>query len=170
VKIQGVLDWPVPTKVKEVQSFLGFVNFYRRFIKDFSEKARPLHALTRKAKAWAWGPDEDRAFQGLKEAVTSAPVLAFPADAGRFKLECDASNFATGAVLSQLQMDGEFHPVACCNSGYGTSEEDFNVYTRCRNSKGQLSSHVTPIERRLNRKKRKQMHNFNTPPQSSSTF
>src|SRR6266705_1261571 len=99
-------------KVKEVQSFLGFVNFYHRFIKDFSEKAHPLHALTWKTKAWTWGPDEDHTFHALKEAITSAPILAFPTDSGHFKLECDASNFATSAVLSQLQTDGEFHPVA----------------------------------------------------------
>jgi hypothetical protein len=118
VKIRGVLDWPAPTKVKEVQSFLGFVNFYRRFIKDFSETARALHALTRKTKAWAWGPDEDRAFHALKEAITSAPILAFPADSGRFKLECDASNFVTSAVLSQLQTDREFHPVAFMSKSF----------------------------------------------------
>src|SRR6266436_6554581 len=130
VKIQGVLDWPVPTKVKEVQSFLGFVNFYHRFNKDFSEKACPLHALTRKAKAWAWGPDEDRAFQGLKEAVTSAPVLAFPADVGRFKLECNASNFATSTVLSQLQTDGEFHPVAFMSKSFTDVERNYEVYDK----------------------------------------
>src|SRR6266436_9839457 len=71
MKICGVLDWPTLPKVKEVQSFLGFVNFYHRFIKDFSETACPLHALTHKTKAWAWGPDEGRAFHSLKDAITS---------------------------------------------------------------------------------------------------
>ena len=54
-KVRRVMEWLTPTKVKEVQLFLGFVNFYRWFIKDFSEKAHPLHALTWKAKAWSWG-------------------------------------------------------------------------------------------------------------------
>ena len=79
-KVRGVTDWPTPTKVKEVQSFLGFVNFYRKFIHDFSNIARPLYALTRKTQRWVWGLPEQEAFDSLKEAVTSAPVLTFPSD------------------------------------------------------------------------------------------
>jgi hypothetical protein len=86
--------------------------------------------LTHKTKAWAWGPDEDCAFHALKEAVTSAPVLAFPADAGCFKLECDASNFATGTVLSQLQADGEFHPVAFMSKSFTDVERNYEVYDK----------------------------------------
>src|SRR4029077_19676128 len=127
VKIHGVLDWPTPTKVKEVQSFLGFINFYCRFIKDFSKTACPLHTLTHKMKGWAWGPDEDGTFGTLKDAVTSAPVLAFPTDTGLFKLECDASNFVTGAVLSQLQMDGESHPVAFMSKSFTDVERNYEV-------------------------------------------
>ena len=56
VKVQGVADWPTPTHVKEIQSFLGFVNFYRQFIRGFSDTSRLLHALTRKSKKWSWGP------------------------------------------------------------------------------------------------------------------
>jgi hypothetical protein len=130
IKTQGVLNWPALMKVKEVQSFLGFVNFYCQFIQDFSEKACPLHTLTWKTKAWAWGPDEDRTFHALKEAVTSAPTLAFPADSGCFKLECDASNFATGAVLSQLQADGEFHPVAFMSKSFMDIECNYEVYNK----------------------------------------
>ncbi len=130
VKVQGVTDWPAPTKVKEVQSFLGFINFYRCFIRDFSEKARPLHALTRRSKQWTWGKEEQEAFNGLKEAVTSAPVLTFPSDSSRFRLECDASNFATGAVLSQLQEDGEFHPVAFMSKGFLDAERNYEIYDK----------------------------------------
>jgi len=108
VKVRGVSDWPLPKKVKEVQSFLGFVNFYRRFIRDFAEIAQPLDALTHKKRSWSWGESENSAFVKLKAAVTSAPTLAFPSDNGPFRLECDASNFATGAVLSQRQRDGCF--------------------------------------------------------------
>src|SRR5258707_2626385 len=95
VKVQGVTDWPQPMKVKDVQSFIGFVNFYRRFIWNFSEIACPLHALTWKSKNWSWGAAEQQAFDALKNAVTSAPTLAFPSKSGLFRLECDASNFAT---------------------------------------------------------------------------
>src|SRR5258707_3156429 len=106
VKVQGVTDWLQPAKVKDVQSFIGFVNFYWRFIHNFSEIACPLHALTQKLKDWSWGAAEQQAFDVLKIAVTSAPTLAFPSKAALFRLECNASNFATGAVLLQQQEDG----------------------------------------------------------------
>src|SRR5258708_11467175 len=66
IKVQGVTDWPQPTKVKDVQSFIGFVNFYRRFIQNFSKIAHPLHALTWKLKNWLWGTAEQQAFDALK--------------------------------------------------------------------------------------------------------
>jgi len=130
VKVQGVADWPTPTRVKEIQSFLGFVNFYRRFIRSFSDTARPLHALTRKSKKWSWGPPEQKAFEALKTAVTSAPVLAFPSDTGPFRLECDASNFATGAVLSQQQEDGAFHPIAFMSKAFTDVERNYQIYDK----------------------------------------
>ena len=84
VKVQGVTDWPQPMKVKDVQSFIGFVNFYRRFIQNFSEIAHPLHALTQKSKNWLWGAAEQQAFDELKNTITSAPMLAFPSKSGLF--------------------------------------------------------------------------------------
>src|SRR5258708_39139501 len=106
MKVHGVTEWPTPMKVKEVQSFLGFVNFYRKFIHDISDIAHPLYTLTRKTQQWVWGSPEQEVFNALKKAVTSAPILTFPSQSGRFHLECDTSNFATGAVLSQAQADG----------------------------------------------------------------
>ena len=91
VKIQGVSNWPSPTCVKEVQSFLGFVNFYRRFILDFAGIARPLHDLTKKDMVWTWDVEHEAAFEALKTRVTSAPVLLFPDDTKPFKVEADSS-------------------------------------------------------------------------------
>jgi hypothetical protein len=67
--------------------------------------------LTQKASKWKWGEPQQTAFEALKCVVTTAPVLVFPSDTGKFRVEADASNFATGAVLSQLQDDGKWHPV-----------------------------------------------------------
>src|SRR5260370_2052584 len=106
VKVQGVTDWQQPAKVKDVQSFRGFVNFYQRFICNFSEIAHPLHTLTQKLKDWSWGAAEQQAFDVLKSAITSTPMLAFPSKSSPFHLECNASNFTTGAVLLQQQEDG----------------------------------------------------------------
>jgi hypothetical protein len=130
VKMQGITDWPTPRKVKDVQSFLGFVNFYWRFIQGFSHIAKPLHALTHKAKQWAWGNTEQKAFDSLKRAVTSAPVLTFPTDTGHFRLECDASNFATGAVLSQLQDDRQYHPVGFMSKSFNDIERNYQIHDK----------------------------------------
>jgi len=78
VKVAGVTEWPTPSNRKEVQSFLGFTNFYRRFIQGFSHLAHPLFDLTRKITEWRWGAEEQSAFGSLKEQITTAPILALP--------------------------------------------------------------------------------------------
>ncbi len=130
VKVCSVTEWPQPNNVKGVQSFLGFINFYRWFIHHFSEIAWPLHALTRKSKAWSWGETKQCAFNSLKHAVTAAPSLAFPLDSGKFCLECDASDFTTGAVLSQLQEDGCFHPISFLSKGFSDIECNYQIYDK----------------------------------------
>ena len=77
-KVAGVTEWPTPYNRKEVQSFLGFTNFYRRFIQGFSYLARPLFNLTWKDTEWRWGAEEQSAFNSLKERITTAPILALP--------------------------------------------------------------------------------------------
>src|SRR5258708_17879885 len=121
IKVQGVTDWPQLTKVKDVQSFIGFMNFYRRFIWNFSEIAHPLHTLTRKLKDWSWGAAEQQAFDALKSTVTSAPTLAFPSKSSPFRLECDASNFTIRAVLSQQQEDRLFHPISFMSNSFSNT-------------------------------------------------
>ncbi len=103
MKVHGVTEWLTPMKVKEVQSFLGFVNFYRKFICNFSDITCPLYALTCKTQWWVWGSPEQEVFNALKKAITSTPILTFPSQSGCFCLKCDTSNFVTGAVLSQVQ-------------------------------------------------------------------
>ena len=115
VKVKGITDWPVPRKVKEVQSFLGFINFYCCFIKDFSHIAHPLHTLTRKAVEWKWGDPQQKAFEALKHAITTAPVLVFPSDKGKFRIEADASNF--------LQQGQCCHSCKVMRSGSGVHVE-----------------------------------------------
>jgi len=89
-----------------MQAFIGFVNFYRRFIWDFSTIARSLFDLTRSNKAWNWDTKEQEAFECLKMAVTTAPVLVSSQDSEPFCIKADSSNFASRAVLSQ-QLSGE---------------------------------------------------------------
>src|SRR5258708_4621034 len=129
-KVRGVTEWPTPMKVKEVQSFLGFVNFYWKFIHDFSDVARPLYALTHKTQRWVWGSPEPKVFDALKKAVTSTPILPFPSQSGRFCLECNTSNFATGAVLSQVQADGMHQPIAFMSKGFSDVEHNYQIHDK----------------------------------------
>jgi hypothetical protein len=131
VKVAGVAEWPEPTNKREVQSFLGFVNFYRRFVKDFSHHARPLFDLTRKEQKWKWDSPEASAFRKLKELVTSAPVLITPADDQPFHVEADSSDFATGAVLSQLSAeDGKWHLVAFLSKSLSETERNYEIHDK----------------------------------------
>jgi len=83
-----------------MQAFIGFVNFYRHFIQDFSTIARPLFDLTHSDKTWNWDTKEQEAFKRLKMAVITALVLVSPQDSEPFRIEADSSDFASGAVLS----------------------------------------------------------------------
>src|SRR5258708_7722210 len=129
-KVHGVMEWPTPTKVKEVQSFLGFVNFYQKFIHDFPNIACPLYALTHKTQWWVWGSPKQEVFDALKKAVTSAPVLTFPSQSGRFHLECDTSNFATRVVLSQVQADGMHQPITFMSKGFSDVECNYQIHNK----------------------------------------
>jgi transposase InsO family protein len=104
VKIKAVLDWSCPLNKQQVQQFLGFVNYHRAFISDFANIAIPLYKLTGKEE-FIWGDDQQVAFETLKMAVVSAPVLAYPSSdvEDTFILDTDASHGAIGAQLSQMQ-------------------------------------------------------------------
>jgi len=131
VKVTGVREWPTPENKTDIQAFLGFVNFYRRFIQDFSAKARPLFDLTHSEQVWAWSGKEQTAFEDLKTAVTTAPVLMSPQDSEPFRVEADSSDFATGAVLSQQSTtDGKWHPVAFYSKSLSSVERNYEIHDK----------------------------------------
>lgn len=129
VKLAGVLEWPTPKNLTDVRSFLGFGNFYRRFIRNFSEKARPLNDLTKKDVKWRWTEEEQKAFDNLKQAFTTAPVITQPDPEKPFRVECDASGFAIGVVLSQ-QHEGHWHPCAYLSASMSEAERNYDVHDR----------------------------------------
>jgi len=104
-KVDGVLSWPEPKNIKDVRKFLGFTNYYRRFIKDFTQVARPMNILMRKNVKWQWRKKQQQAFDKLKGIFTTRPVLAAPDLDKEFRVEADASNYATGEVLSMKCSD-----------------------------------------------------------------
>jgi len=101
-KIKAVKEWKTPTKIKDVESFLRFTNFYRRFIHNFSHTARLLNELKGKKK-WKWEEEHQRAFEELKEKITSQPVLSLPQREEKFRVKTDASEHAIRGVLFQEQ-------------------------------------------------------------------
>ena len=106
-KLSAVRNWHEPTKLKGVRQFIGFVGYYRRFVKDFAKLADPLVSLTRKGAPFMWGRDQQDSFDSLKACLLCAPILGFPTEDDRFVLDTDASLFAIGGVLSQIQNEEE---------------------------------------------------------------
>ena len=107
-KAESIRNAARPTNISELRSFIGLVSYYRKFIKDFANIARCLHALTKKGMKWEWTEECDHAFHTLKQKLVSAPILGYPdPEGGNFILDTDASNSAIGCVLSQIQGDSE---------------------------------------------------------------
>ena len=90
-KVEAVSNWPRPTNVTEIRSFLGMAGYYRRFVKDFSRISAPLTRLIRKQVKFEWDDTCEQSFQKLKDCLTTAPVLALPTDQGGMTVYCDAS-------------------------------------------------------------------------------
>jgi hypothetical protein len=111
-KVQIVLDWQTPTSIRDVQCFLGFANFYRQFIKNYSKIVMPLTELTRINRKFLWNTGAVEAFDHLKQAFTLAPILAHADLSKPFILQANASDFALGSVLLQVKEDGRVHPIA----------------------------------------------------------
>jgi len=104
-KVNRVLSWPQPKNVKDIRKFLGLANYYRRFIKDFAQIARLINVLTQKDEKWQWEETQQKAFDGLKKIFTSRPILVAPDLDKEFRVEADASNYATRGVLSMKCSD-----------------------------------------------------------------
>ena len=128
-KIQAIQDWPEPQKVKDIQSFLGFANFYRCFIPEYSKITVPLTCLTRKDAPWNFDAKCRDAFNALKSAFTTAPILAHYTPDAQLVVETDASDYAVAAILSQWQ-NGELHPLAFFSRTMTATELNYDVHDK----------------------------------------
>lgn len=128
-KVAAVRDWPVPKSIKDLQRFLGFANFYRRFIQDFISTVHPLTDLLRgKPKSLSWSPLATEAFKQLKDQFSSAPLLRQTDPSQPFVVEVDASSFGVVAVLSQRQGDpAVLHPCAFYSHKLTLAECNYNI-------------------------------------------
>ena len=98
-KLNAVHEWETPTNVKDIRSFLGFANYYRRFVPGYASIAAPLTMLTKKDVLWHWGPLQCRAFEGLKSALCATPLLIYLDPSLPYTVVSDASRDAAGVVL-----------------------------------------------------------------------
>jgi RNase H-like domain found in reverse transcriptase/Reverse transcriptase (RNA-dependent DNA polymerase) len=128
VKLGGIRDWTIPTMLKQTRSFLGFGNFYRKFISHYSELAWLLNDLMKKDKKFEWTTDCQKAFDTMKKQFTEEPVLLMPDQSKPFKIESDASKVATGMVLTQLDSNGDRHPVAFLSKTFSETERKYEIY------------------------------------------
>jgi len=129
-KVEVVLSWKTPGSLMEVQAFLGFANFYWRFIKDYSRVVRPLTELTKKTEQWTWNDKAEGTFEELKQWFTSAPILAHFDPQKPVIIETDASDFAIRAVLSQRDEEGRLHPVAFHSRKFQPAEINYEIHDK----------------------------------------
>ena len=128
VKTAAIKDWPVLTNLKELCSFIGFCNFYRMFIANFSQIAHLLHLLTKKNQEYVWEEVQQKALQELKNQLTSSPVLRLPDLSKPFFVQTDTSKLGTGAVLLQKDDTGVPHPCAYLSQALVGAEQNYQVY------------------------------------------
>src|SRR5712672_42774 len=122
--------WPQPKTIKELQSFLGFCNFYRHFIKDYSQVAHSLFALTKKDVPYIWATAQESAFRSLIYTFMVTPVLALPNPSLPFRVITDASDFALGAILEQPDLLNRWHPVAFFSKSMQPPELNYDIHDK----------------------------------------
>ena len=138
-KLEADKTWPVPRNAKEVRRFVGLCTYYRQFVRSFSDVARPLHELTEKGQSFEWAKACEESFQQLKDAVVSAPVLAYRRTTEPFLLDTDAGNVGVRAVLSQVH-DGEEKVIAYYSNALSRPERNYCT------TRGELLAVVRAIE------------------------
>ncbi|KAL0149625.1 hypothetical protein M9458_055152 [Cirrhinus mrigala] len=130
-KVRAVIDWPIPDSRTALQRFLGFAHFYRRFIRNFSQVAAPLTALTSTQTRFVWSELAQEAFDKLKKLFSSTPILITPDTTRQFIVEVDASNVGVGAVLSQRSpLDNRVHPCAFFSHRLSPAKRNYDVGNR----------------------------------------
>lgn len=127
-KVKVVTNWPTPRNLRDVRAFIGFANFYRRFIKDFSKHARLLYDLTKKDTPFIWSETQQSVFDSLKSAFTSQPILAIWAADRPTHMEVDASGFATGGVILQKCEDTLWHLIAYRSQSMTETKCNYEIY------------------------------------------
>lgn len=125
--VEAVQEFATPQDLRRLRQFLGLSSYYRKFVPGFSKIAQPLYKLTRKGVEFCWTAECQEAFTTLKQKLITAPVLAYPSFTKDFVLEIDAITHGLGAVLAQLQEDGQTHPVAYASRALSPQEANYSI-------------------------------------------
>ena len=133
-KVKAITEWPEPKNLKEVQAFLGFANFYRRFIQDYSKVVIPLTTLTKKEQPFNWGKEQQDAFHELKKKFILALILASFDPEKKIILETDASNQALESCLCKPDANRQLHPVAYRSRKFSGPELNYNIHNNVTGS------------------------------------
>jgi RNase H-like domain found in reverse transcriptase len=130
-KVKVVADWPRPKNLHELRSLIGLASYYRRFICNFADIARPLHLLAETGQTFVWESCQEETFQILKQRLLSAPILASPRDEGEYILDTDASLIRLGAILQQRQ-EGDVRVIVCasCTISLSRAERSYSTTRR----------------------------------------
>ena len=129
-KVKGVLEWPTPKCVKDVQKFLGLANYYHQFIEGFTSVARLLHDMVKKDKKWEWTEKQEKVFEKLKKRFTEESVLAAPDLDKKIRMEVDVSDYVTGGVLSMDCGDELWRPVAFLSKSLNETERNYEIHDK----------------------------------------
>ena len=129
-KVSGIQEWPTPLNLHDVRSFTGFTNYYRRFIPKYATICQPLDDLKRKNQPFKWTPECQQAFDSLKSMFLEYATLLLPNSFAPFYLETDASAFASGAVLYQLDDDNQLKPCGYISQRFTPTERNYQIYDR----------------------------------------
>jgi len=137
IKLKGIFNWPAPSTIKETRKFLGFCNFYRKFIKDYTKIASPINQLVKKNTKFTWTEEAQKAFNKLKKKFEEKPILITLDPTKPFKIFADTLNHVTGTVLTQRDNNGVQYPcffyskpLLPVEKQYHTSEQEFLAIIR----------------------------------------
>jgi len=130
IKTAAIWDWKPPTSKKGIQEYMGFCNFYRRFIEAFSRTAKPLYDRTKKDVKWEWGEKEQAAFDELRRKLCSTPVLTYFKPGRPLLVETDASQYLCSGILSQQDENGKWKPIAYRSKKMKPAECNYDVHDK----------------------------------------
>lgn len=129
-KVESIVNWPTPKTIRQVRGFLGLAGWYRRFIENFSSITFPISETLSSKQKFKWTPEAQNSFTTIKDLLTTAPILSNPDFSKKFYLHCDASDYGIGAVLVQLDENGQEKPIAFMSKKLNSAQRNYSVTER----------------------------------------